>query len=390
MKEENIDYSAQKLDENDSQKRRKRAIRDDELYKHDDKQQYYVQKKRNIGLIANNRPQHLSRQNSDDQDDETLIRETQAALKSLSGSWPDSRTTLYKISDQDENPAFQNLFDIQNNTRKMSPAISTTPNQMFSDGTDYASYKDGYTNKYKMDAKNLQRFRRDKDDLSLKYRTDGLKYQSQYPSHDFNELVDDLSNDLQIDMASGGAHKIDIGCNNERKAYASDDKLKELGKTNDLYANYTNHRNTVPFSQSSAFRPLNDNKRLTGIGMPMTNPYLHTDASYGTYVSDIAGVLTDTENKDKKIPVKEEELTKPVDSPDSKHYTILQPAGVGSKAASVMQDIAREGVVSVAAVSSINSPGLNNVTSTTTVESKQPIYERPMQSFSPGSNSKGN
>lgn len=45
-----------------------------------------------------------------------------------------------------------------------------------------------------------------------------------------------------------------------------------------------------------------------------------------------------------------------VTSPDSsKQYTILQPAGVGSRAASAIQDIAREGVVSVAAVSSCST-----------------------------------
>lgn len=47
------------------------------------------------------------------EDDETLIRETQAALKSLSGSWTDARTNLYRMQDQeDENPPpFQNLFE---------------------------------------------------------------------------------------------------------------------------------------------------------------------------------------------------------------------------------------------------------------------------------------
>uniref|UniRef100_T1H1C4 Uncharacterized protein n=1 Tax=Megaselia scalaris TaxID=36166 RepID=T1H1C4_MEGSC len=51
---------------------------------------------------------------SDDQpDDETLIRETQAALKSLSGSWSDTRSSLYRLNDQDENPQFQNLFEEQ-------------------------------------------------------------------------------------------------------------------------------------------------------------------------------------------------------------------------------------------------------------------------------------
>ena len=49
-----------------------------------------------------------------------------------------------------------------------------------------------------------------------------------------------------------------------------------------------------------------------------------------------------------------------IGSPDanSKQYTILQPAGLGSRAASAIQDIAREGVVSVTAISN-TSAGAN-------------------------------
>ena len=51
-------------------------------------------------------------------------------------------------------------------------------------------------------------------------------------------------------------------------------------------------------------------------------------------------------------------------SPDAKHYTTLQPVGIGSHAAYVMKDLLRDGIVSVSAVSSTSSPELDNVTST--------------------------
>lgn len=54
-----------------------------------------------------------------------------------------------------------------------------------------------------------------------------------------------------------------------------------------------------------------------------------------------------------------------VTSPDSsKQYTILQPAGVGSRAASAIQDIAREGVVSVAAVTSCTTANNGSASNT--------------------------
>jgi hypothetical protein len=43
------------------------------------------------------------------------------------------------------------------------------------------------------------------------------------------------------------------------------------------------------------------------------------------------------------------------DATSSKQYTILQPAGAGSRAATAIQDVTREGVLSVSAVSSSSS-----------------------------------
>lgn len=370
MKEQTIDHSVVKTEENDCQKRRKRPVRDDEIYKQDEKQ-YYPQKKRALGVPQNNR-QHITRQNSDDQDDETLIRETQAALKSLSGSFPDSRGSLFKINDQDESPAFQNLFEVKNNARKMSPTISTANSLSFVESNDY-SYRE---HKNRNDLRNYQKHRRDEYAASSKSRLDGIKCHSQYQSHDFNELMDESSGELSADMANG-VHKDDGSY--VVKSSSGEDKCKN----NELYVNYPGHRG-AQFSQNSAFRPPMDNKRANIIGLPMANPYLHSESGYGPYAPDMSGVMAGNDDKDVKMHIKDEELSKSADSPDSKHYTILQPAGVGSKAASVMQDIAREGVVSVAAVSSSSSPELS---STTAMD--KTAYDRPMPPFSPGSSSKG-
>lgn len=370
MKEQTIDHSVVKTEENEILKRRKRPVRDDEIYKQDEKQ-YYPQKKRALGAPQNNR-QHNPRQNSEDQDDETLIRETQAALKSLSGSFPDSRGSLFKINDQDESPAFQNLFEVKNNARRMSPIISTANNQSFAESNDYL-YRDP---KNRNDIRNYQKHRRDEYAASSKNRLDSMKSHSQYQSHDFNELMDDSSGELQIDMVNG-VHKDD------GSYVGKSSSGEERCKNNEVYLNYPGHRG-AQFSQNSAFRPPID-KRASGLSLPMTNPYLHSESGYGPYAPDMSGVMGGNGDKEVKMHIKDEELSKSADSPDSKHYTILQPA-VGSKAASVMQDIAREGVVSVPAVSSsTSSPEL-----TSTMATDKIAYDRPMPPFSPGSSSKGN
>lgn len=373
MKEQTIEHSPLRIDDIDSQRRRKRPMRDDDHFRADDIT-FHFQKKRSLGPLQGNRP-YPSRQNSDDQDDETLIRETQAALKSLSGSWPDSRGSLY----QDENPSFQNLFEIQNNARKMSPTVSAAASQSFADFGDYA-FRETFFLKNKADLKNHQKLRRDKDELSGKCRPDASKNHLQYPSHDFNELVEDSSNELQIDMNVNGI-----------QIQKDDDKCKEMCRNNDYYPTYPGHRN-VPFSQSSAFRPPTDIKRGASLGMPLGNPYLSADPGYSLYGADVPvpGVPNDTaaDHVRKSGQIRDDDMAKPLDSPDSKQYIILQPAGVGSKAASVMQDIARDGVVSVAAVSSTSSPGLNAPFTATVVDKL--AYERPMPPFSPGNSTKGN
>lgn len=397
----NIDIIPPPLkDDTENNKRKKRPNRDDENYKHEEKL-FLPQKKRVLGLpppnnpINTNRLQHNGRQNSsEDQDDETLIRETQAALKSLSGSWAGG--SLYKINDQDENPTFQNLFEEKGGGRKMSPTISTTSVPQDNQGLmSDVQYKDEYAfkdfnGKCRNDMKSLHKFRRDEFLAQQQRYKDKQLISSQYQSHDFTELVDDSSNEL---------HHIDIsGTNKDENTHQlmRRDLMRDYHKT-DGYLTYpvvVGGGGRPTFSQSSAFKPLTDNRK-NGIGPPS---YPSEYIGYSTHDGHHGQQLCGGENsdisvsdKDKlmiKSQIKEEDSSKSADSPDSKHYTILQPAGVGSKAASVMQDIAREGVVSVAAVSSTSSPGLGSVSSTT-VGDKPSYLDRLVPPFSPGSINRG-
>lgn len=421
-KEENIDPTM-KNDEHDgngNNKRKKRSNRDDEQLKDERScsNNSLPQKKRSFipitgpcggGLGGVGGGIGRTKQNPDDQDDETLIRETQAALKSLSGSWPDSRGSLYKINDQDENPPFQNLFEEKHHDLKLSPSASSGHHHQISvDGSGSGSgvmidsqcnIKDVITLRecngkiIKNDLKMLQKFRKDKDEFKI----DPLRLASSqhYQSPDFNELVDDSSNDLEIDMSENGDK------DNQHYIKLKKDILRrnrELHHKDDMYLNFPQSQNKVPFSQTSAFKPPTDIRKNGTIGL--VGPYA-AEATFVGYPEEPQSSMDQsipipipipTYQVEEKLPIKikVEESTKSVGSPDSKQYTILQPAGVGSRAASVMQDIAREGVVSVSAVSSSSSPGIGIVSSSTMAHIADKIhYDRPMPALSPGSINRG-
>ncbi|XP_055844060.1 uncharacterized protein DDB_G0283357 isoform X3 [Episyrphus balteatus] len=357
----------------------------------------------------------------DDQDDETLIRETQAALKSLSGSWPDARNNLYRLNDQDENPPFQNLFE----EHKLN---GSSPLQK------YAKY----------DSKSLMCIRRESDNFLYFPRqkeNDQARLNSQYKT-------------LTSPSSTSSTSSVEYGTESK----------------SDLIGTDMDSRKKIPFSQASAFKPPNDIKRngimSSAYGIPsMATPYGNESSSaFLSYqphatteavvhhhhphhlphqlpppsVAELNAGSDDPSNKvinTKSLKDNEDDVQnskhhllhhqqhqqlqqqqhnnhlqqqqqqqqhpQTMETPDTKHYTILQPAGVGSRAASVMQDIAREGVVTVSAVSSsssnpnnsttttnnIGSPGMGNIVSSTTSNDKiafdQGAASQP--SFSPGS-----
>jgi hypothetical protein len=222
-------------------------------------------------------------------DDDNLIRETQAALKSLSGGLANARNRLTEQQFESVGD-FQNLFDPTRMVQQHSAACG--------------AYDSAVTIKTeKVDVEGASSPEQCSDYNRHQYKN----------SLDFNELVHDESS-------------------NEGEGVKRGLKRKS------------------PFSQHSAFKPPDREDKKGNFGN------YPTYENYDDVEGDATAALNGTES-----------FAKSMDSPDSKQYTILQPAGVGSRAASVMKDIAREGVVSVSAVSSTSSPGLdqNRVTSTT-------------------------
>lgn len=376
-----------KYEDAENVKRRKR-LRDDDPFKYDEKS-YLPQKKRNYGLYQ---PMPKNRRtNSEDQDDDALIRETQAALKSLSGSWPDDRTSIYKSNESDENPSFQNLFEEKCNHRKVSPTTSTTPSNPYANyGSENIggaeALRDGlpfreYNGKFKPTVQKMMQ--------QTKYRAMDAS-RNVYQTHDFNELVDDSSNDqtTPIEMANGLAN----GMLKEEPGY-NQNGMRKMNES--VYGGGMYRMMPPAFAQNSAFRPLADAKRAVPSAVSGYQQSAIDSVNYMNYAATPDLGACNNADKDKyskpNDAIKDEESTsgKSLDSPDSKHYTILQPAGVDSKAASAIEDIAREGVLSVAAVSSTSSPALSGSSNTQASVDKSPPYDRVVAPFSPASSAKG-
>ncbi|CAD7089693.1 unnamed protein product [Hermetia illucens] len=363
-KESSFENTLKNEDQEVAFKRKKRSSRDEDFSKLDDKTNA-LQKKYNLSPSNNCNPNGRIGQNSnklnnnDEQDDETLIRETHAALKSLSGSWSDARSSFYRLNEQEENPPpFQNLFEEKN---KPIPPSSAASSQY---------------------GKNLMNFKREPDYFmySSQKQNDSMRLNFQTKISEYADLKSTDSNQSE----------------DGRKKFES----VGIGKT--------------PFSQSSAFKPPTDIKRNGTIGgYPSSlNPYTAESAfmNYppppvqpGPALSLGGSTLASSDLISSKTLKDDDDSVKTIETPDSKQYTILQPAGVGSRAASVMQDIAREGVVSVSAVSSSsssnvngNSPGgsvaggsiVGGVVSSTTPNDKIQFdhhHHTQQPSFSPGS-----
>lgn len=370
-----VDYNM-KYDDAENVKRRKR-------FRDDDEKTFLSQRKRNF-VSPYHAPTSTTiryrRPNGDDQDDDALIRETQAALKSLSGSWPDERP----LNESEENPTFHDLFEEKSNYRKfvLSPMTSMPPppppppnsHMIYSSNEVNGSaevLRDGfpfreYNGKFK----------------SINQKTHQSKCPTTrstlYAAHDFTDLVDDSSNEqaTQSEMANV------VNVKNEES--------DGLRKMNESAYNGQMYRMMPTFAENSAFRPPTDIKRgpmpssSSSYQQQPQQPLLPQQPPMDSmnFLNYTPTTGLNKENYSKRNGMaKDDESTngKSGNSPDSKQYTTLQPAGVDSKAASVMQGIAREGVLSVAAVSSTSSPAVQRNTSD----------DRAMPSFSPTSTAKG-
>lgn len=351
MKEQTIDHN--KFEEFDSVKYRKRLYADEEYEKLSGAQKRRFISESNQNLCGINgrlffEKSRMCNGNGDggDQDDEALIRETQAALKSLSGSWSETNAPVHrKTAETDECTAFPNLFDEKSNVRKMQMVDSLATEMFHSTKTTPSMYA-----------------------IESKSKSSQMK-DVKYESYDFDELacnndVDDVNKETKFDN-------------------------KKSSSLNGA-ASQTNQMTTLFSPQNSAFRPPSfDNKKNPFIPTmpPYSTYHYNADANsgYSSYPMEVNSSMTNLAEREfafQKAAGKEEDEPNPLC--DSKQYTTLQPAGVGSKAASVMQEIVREGVISVSAVS--NS---NNHNNSSTASNVRISADRPIAVFSPGSSNKG-
>lgn len=311
--------------------------------------------------------------------DENLIRETEAALKNLSGSWPGPRGSSYKRQ-QEESPAFENLFDEKKANVKLSPSSSSNCS---SDNT--CSLKDVITlREPHEETEDKTEILQGSKPIKIKQENEDSKGESNYylmqqaktkaKPPDFNELVDDSSNELEIDMSEAAADKNEASNDSERIKKDSDDIKPHRYPSETAPLTYHNFPRPVttsasPFSSTSAFRP----PQTTSKTAPLTSlgPY-PAEATFVGYPGAMETSSNVPVEKSKNlIPIKTEDVPRDVPpcgsvevkSPEAvnKHYTILQPAAVGSRAANALQEIA--GVPPVSVVNSGSSPSSSSDTS---------------------------
>ncbi|KAK9512969.1 hypothetical protein O3M35_001268 [Rhynocoris fuscipes] len=332
------DLLTKKLQRKEEDEPRKKRKKEENMGETDieDCQRSLPQKKRALIAVSPSRSPakktaKLNQNVAEEQDDETLIRETEAALKSLSGSWP-ARENIYR--EQDDSPAFENLFEEKKKSLSGSDGGCCLKDVITLRGPqEEESHQDEEPKLEEKKAKegneleNLLKI--ENECASLQSQVGKVKQEkfSRYEP-DFNELVDDSSNELEIDMSDPGQE---------------DDEKKEANKKK---KDDKEDKKFIP----SAFKPIAEQKEKM---MELLGPY----PAGATFVGYPGAMPSATEAQQARVEEKKiKEEPEAVQGVSSKHYTILQPAGAGSRAASAIQDVAREGVVSVAAVSSSMSP----------------------------------
>ncbi|XP_061712051.1 myelin transcription factor 1-like protein isoform X8 [Cydia pomonella] len=241
-------------------------------------------------------------------DDETILRETQAALKTLSGSWSREPPQNYSGDENDDANGFENLFE-EKQSHKMLPS-SPSPSSDSADGSQKSfsqrhRKEEGSRNssiENEVQIKKVARSERDKSDDE--YENHG-KYSNHYDAPNFDELVDSSSNELEIDMSDRHDDKYD---DRETKPKRKSETMSVNKQS--LYNAYKAATAALPYSTQSAFKPPAEVKhRLHGATFP--------SEPFGGYSNE----------HDKSSAGK-----------GSKQYTVLQPAGAGSRAATALQE----------------------------------------------------
>lgn len=274
-------HSDASMEEEDVFAKRRRRLLDDERHE-------IESRRRPFPML---RPQVMRQINNED---ENLIRETQVALKSLSGNWVRNQSPPVSSEDNDDGNAFENLFD----DKRSDKMLPSSPSQS-SESTSQKSF--GYNDDHRandplVNGINVNDGKRRSDEDKNEY--DRHSKYSHYDGTNFNELGDS-SNELEID------------CDDDESDYTYKRK-PEMSAVNkqSLFNAYKAATAALPYSTQSAFKPPAEVKHR------LHNPSFPSEP-FGGYSND-----------HEKSSVNK----------GSKQYTVLQPAGVGSRAATALQE----------------------------------------------------
>ncbi|CAH2990834.1 unnamed protein product [Chilo suppressalis] len=242
-----------------------------------------------------------------DEDDESLIRKTQAALKTLSGSWSREQSSGQSADENDDANGFENLFG-DKRSDKMLPS-SPSPSSESADASQKSF------SRHHSDDQNINGTSENEEHSRKSHRSDRERsiedarhnnYSNNYDAPGFDELVDSSSNELEIDMSDRHDDKYDDDRENKHKRKS---EIVSVNKQS-LYNAYKAATAALPYSTQSAFKPPAEVKhRIHGVTLP--------SEPFGGYSND-----------HEKSSIHK----------GSKQYTVLQPAGLGSRAATALQE----------------------------------------------------
>lgn len=275
-------------------KRRRRLLDDD---KRDETETYHLN-------FSTHRPNILRHHN---EDEEALLQKTQNALRTLT-NWSREQNSIHGDDNEDAND-FDNLFNDKRSDKMLpsSPSQSSDTaehshksfsvhnqnNEIQSNTYDKVDYDENSQRTLKMEQENsIDHYEKDKSP-------------NHYNTPNFDELVDSSSNELEIDMSDRNNDKYD----DDRELKRRKGEIAAVNKQS-LYNAYKAATASLPYSTQSAFKPPAEVKhKIQGSSFP--------SEPFGGYSHD---------------------HEKSSFHKGSKHYTVLQPAGVGSRAATALQE----------------------------------------------------
>lgn len=353
--------------------------------------------------------------------DANKVDEMQMTLKPYPNGWNETNSARV-TSESAESPVYSNFFDMKNGlaSKIMSPITSNTAasaavvaaapatvavstSSAFTSNDSLTHHEYYYLNsKPKFSGSTLATATQAKKPRLL---------DSRYELGEFHESTDSDGTTNQTDKLALQSEKSETVYEN----------MHTRGGGGGEYQSNRSVQQAPTFAQSSAFHPPsfadNINKKsnsLYGSMSHMSSSYQYVDScgdgsggvgSGGGYATTATYTALDVNNSSNTVlsnsspPEREQRSFAKVfakdddlNAHDYKEYTTLQPAGIGSKAASVIQDVARDGGAgSAVVINSSNSMSNSNVaqntittpSTTATNERTNFLLERPMAAFSP-------